>query len=76
MLATEYGLGKKVPTGMVVWAVVLLAGVFSMAYGFYLNDHVMLYVGLVVVLLGVLNGIVFRILHLKQGSSQPRDRKR
>jgi hypothetical protein len=66
MLAREYRLGKKVPTRMVVLAIVLLAGVFSLAYGFYLNDQVMLYIGLVVVLLGSLNAIVFRSLYLKQ----------
>ncbi len=50
---------ERVPTKSVVIGVILLLGVLSMAYGYFQENQIMLYVGLAVTILGALNGIIF-----------------
>ena len=53
---------EKMLTWSLVWGLVLLCGVLSMAYGFYQNDQAVLQVGLAVVMPGVFNGILFLMI--------------
>lgn len=50
---------ERISTWSVVLGVVLLCGVLSMAYGFYENSQMVLYVGLAITILGALDGIIF-----------------
>lgn len=53
---------ERVPTRSVVIGVILLFGVLSMAYGYFQDNQLMLYVGLAVTALGALNGIIFSVI--------------
>jgi hypothetical protein len=50
---------ERVPTRSEVIGVILLIGVLSMAYGYFQDNQIILYVGLAVTILGALNGIIF-----------------
>ena len=52
----------KVPGWPVVFGLIMLCGVLSMAYGFYRNNETVLYVGLAVSILGAFNGILFLVI--------------
>ena len=61
MLGRQTTLRKPIPTMTVIVAVILLVGVLSMGYGYYQNSHAMLYAGLTMTIIGVLNGIVLLV---------------
>ncbi|MFZ1081856.1 MAG: hypothetical protein WAO19_08015 [Candidatus Kryptoniota bacterium] len=50
---------KRMPTWTLVLGIVFLLGVLSMAYGYYKNLHLVLYVGFAITILGVFNGFIF-----------------
>ncbi len=63
MLARKIRLGNRIPTWTMVLAVILLGGVLLMAYGYYQNSHLTLYVGLAVTIVSALNLIIFSVVY-------------
>jgi hypothetical protein len=51
----------KVPTRTIVAAIAMLLGIVLIGYGYYREQHVMLYVGLVVTLGGVMTEAILRL---------------
>ncbi len=62
MLTRQIRLRNKIPARSVVVAVVLLVGVLSMAYGYYQNSLVMVYLGLSITIVGALNGFILSVI--------------
>ena len=53
---------QKVPASQVVMALVLLAGVLAMAYGYFVNNSAVLYAGIAVTAMTALNMFVFSVI--------------
>jgi hypothetical protein len=51
----------KVEKGSIILGGVLLFGILFVAYGYYQHSHIVLFVGLIVIVAGVLNGL-FRFI--------------
>ena len=49
--------------GVLIVATVLLAGLIITGYGYFEQDKVSLFIGLVVIVAGVLNGVVRMLVH-------------
>lgn len=58
----------RVPARLVVFGVIVLAGVLSMAYGYFFGKSVVLYAGLGVALFGSFNTVI----HLIANPGSPR----
>jgi len=56
---------NPVPRGHIVLAIVLFIGVLILAFGYYQQNRIGFYLGLFVIIAGVLNGIVHIILRSK-----------
>ena len=50
---------KKVSTELILSSVALLIGILFLSFGHYDNDSVLLYVGLCIILAGVVMGMLF-----------------
>lgn len=53
---------EKVPARTVIMALVLLAGVLAMAYGYFVNSSAVLYAGIAVTAMTALNMVVFSVI--------------
>ncbi len=58
--------GGAVSAGQIAVACVLLIGVLVLGYGYFEQNTIALYVGLLVILAGVLNGLVRILMHGNQ----------
>jgi len=62
MTQSERTLSRRVPARTIVAAVAMLIGIVLMGFGYFRNEHVMLYAGLVVTLGGVMMDAVPRVV--------------
>jgi len=62
MTQSERTLSRRVPARTIVAAVAMLIGIVLMGFGYFRNEHVMLYAGLVTTLGGVMMDAVPRVV--------------
>ena len=62
MTQSERTLSRRVPARTIIAAVAMLIGIVLMGFGYFRNEHVMLYAGLVVTLGGVMMDAVPRVV--------------
>lgn len=62
MTQSERTLSRRVPARTIVAAVAMLIGIVLMGFGYFRNEHVMLYAGLVITLGGVMMDAVPRVV--------------
>jgi hypothetical protein len=72
MITEENARRKKVPGRTIIMAIVMLAGVVLMGYGYFQSERLMVYAGIVITLSGVMTEAIFGVI----GSMRDRRRGR
>lgn len=61
---------QKVATRSILSAIVMLAGIITMAVGYYQLNKITLYIGLFITIVGVVTGIIFMLYSISVRQNQ------